>query len=48
MKKCIGCIWLVRINEKVSLCPFASCFVKKRPGGDNFGKVNGKTEKIRR
>lgn len=46
MKKCFGCIWLVRVNEKVSFCPFASCF-KERTGGDNFGKVNRKAKKIR-
>ncbi|MGM9925179.1 MAG: hypothetical protein ACI35R_13120 [Bacillus sp. (in: firmicutes)] len=25
MKKCISCIWRLKVNESVSLCPFKRC-----------------------
>lgn len=48
MKKCKTCIWADwRTGTKV-FCPFPSCVKKVKQGGDNIGKVDGKTKTIRR
>ena len=48
MKKCVGCLWLVKVNSRVSFCPFASCFVnKKKEVVVNHEQTNHKTAAIR-